>query len=506
MENADGSVIGGGGQEGEFARVKRGTAHGPVVVLQRLEGLLPEVKIEPDDAPVVGAAHNMVTVGVHRDRRYPLRTAHQVLQLLLFLEVVDAHAGLRSHHEMGLRWMECAALHLAPLQLLEGPHGLLLLQGMDDALVRGALRFRAHRGAVVALHVPRELLGIAVCSQSDSAALLVERRVLGHSLPAHCARLGTLLLLLLCLLRLLANHRHRQKRGNGLHRLRVILLVRFLNRARWGPLFLQAGIHKVDGLIGSNSEQGPAAVPGHSCGRRGELEASKGTASGHLPDAKRLIAGNRGEPLAGAVHSDAPHHPGVPLVRDGDVRGERPQVLRARQLGQQALGIYVHAHPQRPRHEVEVQAPLEPLCDKFWIRRHPAERIHLLRHDAESPLRLVLFLPRLLLLLGKEVLAGRVVRLRMPGQRHLRRRQRGGALAAFRGIVGPEVPHLRLRRWRRSDLPLPEQGHELLHPHALPLRRLESPLRRMGTAQGMQGRLRIVEFHEGVGFGGSARV
>mmetsp|Transcript_30237 Transcript_30237/g.96592 ORF Transcript_30237/g.96592 Transcript_30237/m.96592 type:complete len:458 (-) Transcript_30237:20-1393(-) len=247
-------------------------------------------------------------------------------------------------------------------------------------------------------------------------------------------------------------------------------------------------------------------TPGHGRSHRAELDAVQWAARGHIPDAQRLICGDRGEPLTCRVHSDSPDQTAVALVGHRDVCGEGTEVLGARQLRQQALRIYIHPLLQRPGHQVQVQAPLEALRQELWESRHMPEAIVLLWQVSNGPLRLVQVLPSLLLLLREEVLGRWVVGLRVPRQRQLRRRQRRRKLPALRRILAPEVPDLRLGRWRRPDLALAKKRHKLFDMHALPLRRQEPPLGWVSAVQRVDSRLGVVKFHHGSGVRGQTGV
>mmetsp|Transcript_96111 Transcript_96111/g.267039 ORF Transcript_96111/g.267039 Transcript_96111/m.267039 type:complete len:455 (+) Transcript_96111:382-1746(+) len=445
-----------------------------VVILQRLVRLGGKVQVEPNHAPVVRPCHDVVPTGVHGDGRNPLCTAHQQLQRLLLLQVVDAHVPFCGHEEVRLRGVEGASLHLPSLQLDKGPHRLLHLQRVDDAGVRLGPGLGTHRCTIVALDMPRQLLRVAIGGEEEPAASPEERGVRRHGLPPHCTRLGALSLLLPLLLLDLGLSQLQQR----LHR-RLGLLPRLRFRPACCPLCRsvgarilgrQAGVYEVDGLIGCHNEQQVDGVPRNSSRHTVKFDAVVGATSCHLPDPQRLVPGDSGKPLARGVHGHATHHEAVPLVAHSYVRGEGPQILGAGQLWQQAFGIHVHPLLQCARDQVEVQAPFEALCDELLESWHLSQGVVLLRQVAESSVLLVLVLPGLLFVLVEEVLARWVVRLRVSRQRQLRRRKVGRGPAPLLGrIVRPEVPDLRLRRWRGSDLALSQQGHQFLDPHALPL-------------------------------------
>mmetsp|Transcript_19886 Transcript_19886/g.59504 ORF Transcript_19886/g.59504 Transcript_19886/m.59504 type:complete len:240 (+) Transcript_19886:75-794(+) len=154
VQDADGGVVGRARQEGELTRMEHGAADGFVVILKRLVRLRAEVEVEPNQAAVVRAHDHVVPGGVDGHRRYPLGAAHQLLQRLLLLQVVNSDAGLRRHEKVRLRRMEGAARHLPALQLGKRSHRLLLVDRVNNALVGWRPRLWAYRSAIIALRVP----------------------------------------------------------------------------------------------------------------------------------------------------------------------------------------------------------------------------------------------------------------------------------------------------------------------------------------------------------------
>mmetsp|Transcript_30237 Transcript_30237/g.96593 ORF Transcript_30237/g.96593 Transcript_30237/m.96593 type:complete len:227 (-) Transcript_30237:1400-2080(-) len=226
------------------------------MVLQRLVGLGGKIQVKPNDAPVIGAHNNVVAPRVYRDGGDPLGAADQLLQVLLLLQVIHANTGLGGHKEVRLGWMEGAGLHLPTLHLAEGPHGLPLFQGVDDAHVGRRLRLGTHRGTIAALCVPRELLYIPVGGDREPATTLVDFRVLWHHLPLHRPCLGALRLLLptfLSTLLLLRFHlqqvSHGDLRGHGL----CALFDLGLSGCFLGHVGLEAGVHEQHSLFSSHS-------------------------------------------------------------------------------------------------------------------------------------------------------------------------------------------------------------------------------------------------------------
>mmetsp|Transcript_75724 Transcript_75724/g.204774 ORF Transcript_75724/g.204774 Transcript_75724/m.204774 type:complete len:298 (+) Transcript_75724:307-1200(+) len=293
-----------------------GFTNSAIMILQRLVRLRTKVQVEPDHAPVVRAHHHVVAAWVHGDGRDPLGATHQLLQVLLLLKVVYPNARLRRHEEVRLTRVECTALHLSALQLREGPHGLLLGDRVDDAHVGGALRLGAHRRAVIALHVPGQLLDVAVGRQGQPAAAREQHRIAGHRLPPHRARLAALGLGVLLGLRRrgggLPQHERRRGAFGGTASAsagrptvaRALAVLALARRCRWRLRRrsavlrgVQAGVQEEDGLLGRHAQQGVARVPRDRRRHGLEPHGPEGPAGSHLPDPQRLVRRHGREPL-----------------------------------------------------------------------------------------------------------------------------------------------------------------------------------------------------------------
>mmetsp|Transcript_58801 Transcript_58801/g.127200 ORF Transcript_58801/g.127200 Transcript_58801/m.127200 type:complete len:275 (-) Transcript_58801:1343-2167(-) len=215
MEYAHRGIVGARGQQGELTRVEHCPAHCAVMILERLIRLRPEVKVEPHYTPIVRTSNDVISTRMDRERSNPSSTADELLQMFLLLQVVDADSCLRRDKEVRLSRVERAALHLATLHLGEGTHGLLLLECVDDALIRRRSCLRTHGGAVISLRMPGELLNVSIGRNRDPAARAVELGVLWNSMPPNSTSLAALGR------RLLALGRHHLSEGQqGLDRAR----------------------------------------------------------------------------------------------------------------------------------------------------------------------------------------------------------------------------------------------------------------------------------------------
>lgn len=209
-------------------------------------------------------------------------------------------------------------------------------------------------------------------------------------------------------------------------------------------------------------------VDGLRLGGRAELGAPFLVAV-ERPDADGAVVAARGDPLAVRAEGDGAHAARVAL-EDGLAHGrEGPQLLGARQLGQQRAGVDVEPVLADPGRQVEVEAALEALLDELAVRGHLAQGVKLAGQVLLLPLLGVELLPVVLLLRGGQVLGGRVVAEVVARRRELGRGDVHDM--SFLGLlVGPDVVVLvlLLRLWLRrpvgQDLALLDGAHQLGYP------------------------------------------
>mmetsp|Transcript_33611 Transcript_33611/g.96461 ORF Transcript_33611/g.96461 Transcript_33611/m.96461 type:complete len:216 (+) Transcript_33611:494-1141(+) len=215
----------------------------------------------------------MVTSVVDCYRGDPPGTADQLLQVFLFLEVVDANTAHGRHDEVRLRRMKCTTLHLAALQLAERPHRLLLVQSMDDALVGWRIRFGADGRTIIALGMPGHLLHVSIGGNSETAARCVQRSLGLDCPPSDCASLRALRLVgvLIISLRLRCGS-ERQHRGD--RHLDLTTDVFFT-----GPRgSFDARVNEEDRVFCSNDKHSTTRTPSHCRRWSVEFDTPKRTA------------------------------------------------------------------------------------------------------------------------------------------------------------------------------------------------------------------------------------
>jgi len=122
MHDAHGGVVRAGCEQREFPRMKGSASHCPVMILKRLIRLRCKIQVPPNNSSVIRASHDMITGGVNGNRRNPLGTRYELLQLGLPLQVIDAHAPHGCNQEMRLARVEGTALHLSAFEFGEWPH------------------------------------------------------------------------------------------------------------------------------------------------------------------------------------------------------------------------------------------------------------------------------------------------------------------------------------------------------------------------------------------------
>lgn len=95
------------------------------------------------------------------------------------------------------------------------------------------------------------------------------------------------------------------------------------------------------------------------------------------PHTHRAVVAAGGDPLAVRAEGDGAHAAGV-APEDGLAHGrEGPQLLRARQLGQQRAGVDVEPVLADAGRQVQVEAALEALLDELAVGGHLAQGVEL---------------------------------------------------------------------------------------------------------------------------------
>lgn len=219
------------------------------------------------------------------------------------------------------------------------------------------------------------------------------------------------------------------------------------------------------------------AVDGHTGAT--DLPLHGAPANCRLPQAHLAVLGARDDPHARRVEADAPHaHAVRVLVRHRTRRREGAQLLRrgqAREELARVLDVELGAAAQRARREVQVEAPVEALLDKVGVRGDVPQRRKLARHDLALLVLGLELVELALLLLGPQVLGGRVERLGVSRERHLgrghvHRMRRQGHVVGVPQRVEPRL----LRRARRTwppwrDAASADRPHNLHDLLVLPL-------------------------------------
>mmetsp|Transcript_40233 Transcript_40233/g.92496 ORF Transcript_40233/g.92496 Transcript_40233/m.92496 type:complete len:318 (+) Transcript_40233:191-1144(+) len=315
IQHGERGIVRGCRKQGISALMERGSAHSSVMVLQRLIWSGPEIQIEPHQASVIRSNGKVLAAWVHGQGTNPAGAAEQCLHRLLRNQVVHTDTPLVGDVEEWLRGAERASLNVActTLRFCEGVHRLLLLQRMHYASIRGRLRFRAHCGAVIALHMPAELLHVPICGNRQASSRLAQSCAIWHLFPLQglCFRaLGLSLLLILFLLRSGPVGPLQQ-----LHNLAALL---------------DAWIHEVECAICCNCQKRMLWVPSHCCHWTRELDGAIAAPSADFPDAKSLVGGCCCQPLPSRIHGNSADHASVAFIGHGHMSWEGSEVLRIR--------------------------------------------------------------------------------------------------------------------------------------------------------------------------------
>lgn len=386
VEDLQGAVVAGVCEEGQSA-VELYGADGLWVEAHGLVGAVGQVEVVPEQAAVVGADDEVVAARVDVHGGDPAGAGLDDLDELLALQVVAADHALGGDEEVGARRVELGCLGEAG-ELAEGDLAEVLGERVDDD---GAALAGGGDGAEeVAAAVPVDGLDGGADGELEQHALCDEGR-------AGARPLGWGFLL--------------GAVGGG------------CSGGGGGAVgcVAEAGVEDVPaGLLGGIADDGRgdeeevlargggqdegvlAGPPSHHIDGlrlvgRAELGAPFLVAV-ERPDADGAVVAAGGDPLAVRAEGDGAHAARVAL-EDGLAHGrERPQLLGARQLGQQRAGVDVEPVLAHPRRKVEVEAALEPLLDELAVRGHLAQGIKLARKILLLPLLRVELLPVVLLL------------------------------------------------------------------------------------------------------------
>mmetsp|Transcript_66385 Transcript_66385/g.163590 ORF Transcript_66385/g.163590 Transcript_66385/m.163590 type:complete len:424 (-) Transcript_66385:475-1746(-) len=169
--------------------------------------------------------------------------------------------------------------------------------------------------------------------------------------------------------------------------------------------------HNVGSRRGGNDAEVGVWVPRHARDGLPDVPHTQAAPRAHLPHAHGPILGARHQENSRGLDGDGVDPARVAQELDREGCGEGPEVLGLGQLGQERLGVNVHPLLHSAGAQIEVEAPLKTLVQDAGVVRDLSEGVVLAGEEVHRPVLHVLLEQLLLLLLGQEVLLGRVVRL-----------------------------------------------------------------------------------------------